>query len=55
MSVGNTTQNIDVGGKGRAQESRYCADRVGGWVEGDGGIKAIFLARINGEEILEIL
>jgi hypothetical protein len=30
-----------------AQESGDCADVVGGWVEGDGRVKAIALARIK--------
>jgi len=30
-----------------AQESGYCADVVGGWVEGDRRVKAIVLARIK--------
>jgi hypothetical protein len=30
-----------------AQKSGYCADVVGGWVEGDGRVKAIVLARIK--------
>jgi len=30
-----------------AQESGYCADVVGRWLEGDGRVKAIVLARIK--------
>ena len=30
-----------------AQESRYCADAVGGWVEGGRRVKAIVQARIK--------
>jgi hypothetical protein len=40
-------QTVDVSGKDGAQESGYCADVVGGWIEGDGWVKAIVLARIK--------
>ena len=47
MSVGRAPQAVDAGSQDGAQESRYCADVVGGWVEGSGGIKTIVLARIQ--------
>ena len=47
MSVGRAAQTVDAGGKDGAQESGYCADVVGGWVEGGRRVKAIVLARIK--------
>jgi len=40
-------QTVDAGDKDGAQESGDCADVVGGWVEGDGRVKAIVVARIK--------
>jgi len=47
MSVGRVPPTVDAGGKDGAQESGYCADVVGGWVEGGRRVKAIVLARIK--------
>jgi hypothetical protein len=43
MSVGRVPQIVDVGGKDRAQESGYCADAVGGWIERGGWVGVIGL------------
>jgi hypothetical protein len=47
MSVGRTLQVVDVGGKDRAQESAYCADVIGGWVDRGKWVKVIVIARIK--------
>lgn len=36
-------QTIDAGSQDGAQESGYCADAVGGWVEGARGVRIIFI------------